>query len=107
MIPKRRYLSPNEKVSVRIRQKDMCACGCREPLDDGVQYDHVLALHLGGTNDLDNFQALKPKHHAAKSTRELKNRAKVVRIREQGGLLKKKKSSADKYVEKLLMKRAG
>ena len=68
----------------------------------GVQFDHALPLHLGGTNDLENFRALNSRHHLAKSMRELKARAKVVRIQAQGGLLKKKKSRADKAMEKIM-----
>lgn len=96
----RRYLSPKEKLAVRLRQENMCACGCKEPLESGVHYDHDTPLHLGGSNDVDNFRALKPKHHIAKSAKEAKTRAKVARIKEQGGLLRKKKSRAEKFAEK-------
>lgn len=101
MTERRRYLSPNEKVAVRLRQKNLCAC-CKEPLESGVHYDHVIGLHIDGTNDLSNFQALKPGHHMKKSAKEARTRAKVARIQEQGGLLKKKKSRADKAMEKIL-----
>ena len=106
MTLRRRYLSPKEKLAVRARQNHKCVCGCGEPLAmGGVQYDHIIPLHLDGTNDIDNFQALNPKHHGKKSVKELKARAKVKRIQAQGGLLRKKKSHADKAMEKIWEKR--
>ena len=96
----RRYLSPKEKLAVRMRQENICACGCGESLESGVHYDHDTPLHLGGSNDIENFRALKPRHHMAKSAKEARTRAKVARIQEQGGLLKKKKSRADKFADK-------
>ena len=98
---KRRYLSPKEKLLVRQRQRNLCAC-CGEPLESGVHYDHVIGLHIEGTNDLSNFQALKPRHQMKKTIRELKARAKCARIQEQGGLMRKKKSRADKAMAKIL-----
>ena len=99
---KRRYLSPFEKETVRVRQDQKCAC-CGESLaTGGIQYDHALALHLGGTNDIENFRALNPRHHMKKTIRELKARAKVKRIQAQDGLRKKKQSRADKAAAKIL-----
>ena len=103
MTARRRYLSGKDKLLVRQRQDNLCACGCKEPLAmGGTQYDHALPLSLGGSNDLENFRALNPRHHMKKTIRELKARAKIARIQTQDGLRIKKKSRADKAMEKFL-----
>jgi len=103
MTEKRRYLSASEKVIVINRQNGRCSCGCRKKLEAGlIQYDHALPLHLGGSNDLENFRALITKHHGKKTTKELKVRAKIKRIKEAGGLTRKKPSAKDKMIAKAL-----
>ena len=105
MTVRRKYLSPSEKITVRTRQNHKCAC-CGEPLTmGGVEYDHIIPISLDGTNDLSNFQALNKGHHTRKSVKELKARAKVKRIKAQGGLLRKKKNQADKAIERILERR--
>ena len=61
----RRPLSPSQKAQVRARQDHKCA-ECGKPLEGRVEFDHVLALALGGANDISNFEALcaKPCHQA-------------------------------------------
>jgi 5-methylcytosine-specific restriction endonuclease McrA len=79
---KRRSLSTNEKARVIDRQRNRCACGCGERLVVGqIDFDHRLALQFGGTNDIENFDALIRKHHRAKSDRENTDRAKADRLR--------------------------
>ena len=102
MTERRRYLTGKEKWAVRLRQKNTCACGCSEQLDGGVHYDHIRGLWDEGTNDLDNFQALKPGHHAKKTAKEATRRAKIKRIHAQDGLRKKKPSQADRAMERIL-----
>lgn len=105
MTEKRRYLSAGEKVAVISRQKFRCACGCRQKLDvDGlsIEFDHALPIWLGGTNDLENFRALIKKHHLKKTKKEAKARAKIKRIKESGGLTRKKPSAKDKAIAKAL-----
>lgn len=78
---KRRYLSNSEKLRLCERQRWKCACGCKRALEVGrIDYDHILPLWLGGTNSLDNFHALIKRHHADKTSREAKERAKSNRI---------------------------
>lgn len=82
MTEKRRYLSPAEKARVVLRQGGRCACGCREKLEPGqIEFDHRLALQFGGTNSLDNFEALIKRHHKKKSNDENTKRAKADRLR--------------------------
>lgn len=96
----RRRLAQYEKLKVLMRQRFQCACGCQERLEDGqTDYDHALPLHLGGTNDLDNFRALKRGHHAKKSAKESKVRAKIRRIKESKGLLKKPMNKKEKTLK--------
>ncbi len=103
MKPKRRYLSTGEKVKVISRQNGRCACGCREKLEVGsIQYDHAFPIHLGGTNDMENFRALITKHHLKKTKKEAKVRAKIRRIKETGGLKRKKLSVKDKAIARVL-----
>lgn len=79
---KRRYLSASEKSRVIDRQGGKCDCGCKEPLVIGhIQFDHVIDLQFGGTNDLSNFCALITKHHKKKSNANNTIRAKCDRQR--------------------------
>lgn len=78
----RKYLSPSEKSRVIDRQRGKCACGCREALVVGqIDFDHVLDLQFGGTNDLSNFCALIRKHHKQKSDANNSIRAKCDRMK--------------------------
>jgi 5-methylcytosine-specific restriction enzyme A len=81
MPEKRRYLSKADKSAVRLRQDFHCACGCGKPLTGAIEYDHELALDLGGTNDLSNFRALMADCHREKSKADAKLIAKGRRIR--------------------------
>lgn len=79
---KRRSLSPSEKARVIDRQRGKCACGCREDLIPGqIDFDHRLSLQFGGTNDIENFDALIRRHHRQKSNDENTRRAKADRMR--------------------------
>lgn len=102
-ILKRRQLTPGQKMMILKRQDFICACSCAEKITDirDVHFDHALPLHLGGTNDLENFRALKVKHHMAKSGREAAARAKVRRIQDRDGLLKRRLSASDKVMAKV------
>lgn len=83
MTEQRRYLAPWEKRIVRERQDGRCACGCRTPLEGrAIEYDHIVELWEGGTNDLSNFQALiKKPCHLRKSAKATKRRSKADRCR--------------------------
>ncbi len=86
------------------RQRNRCACGCRKKFSGirDIHFDHIIALADGGTDTPDNLQALKLKHHKRKSKREGKTRAKVKRIRETNGLLKKKLSRRERVMADFL-----
>lgn len=104
-IHRRKFLSPTQKIAVIQRQNWLCACGCGEPLGEDprdIEFDHALDLQFGGTNDMENFRALKRKHHLAKTNKAAKARAKVERIRARGGMHRKKMNEAEKQFAKML-----
>ena len=64
---RRAYLSARAKASVVRRQEYLCA-ECAHDLDAlVVEFDHILPLALGGTNDIENFQALCRPCHLGKT----------------------------------------
>lgn len=92
MPTKRRYLSPKEQATVIERQSRRCACGCGEDLEAGdTKFDHDVPLWTGEDtpedfkrlNHIDNFRALKNRHHLAKTTTEATQRAKEKRVRDR------------------------
>ena len=68
-MPARRTLSAHTKRIVAARAKWRCeACGGL--LDEDYEIDHLVPLHLGGTDALDNLQALDGRCHRRKTVRE-------------------------------------
>ena len=102
---KRRRFHPRVYAEIVKRQDGICACGCGEALGADprdIQFDHELALHLGGEDAPENLRALKRKHHLVKTIREAKGRAKFRRIAERSGLAKRRMSQQDKALAKML-----
>ena len=64
----RRCLSADEKKALLAKQQEQCA-GCDDPLDC-PEFDHIVPLGKGGTNETTNVQALCPQCHKAKSVAE-------------------------------------
>ena len=66
-MPERRRLTTLERLKVVARQALCPLCG--EKLGDlsGLDFDHVHALALGGTDTLDNLRALHRDCHSAKT----------------------------------------
>lgn len=54
----RKPLTRREAIYLAVKQHGLCGCGecdkLLDPLTEGVIDEHVLALRLGGTNDLTN-----------------------------------------------------
>lgn len=79
----RRYLTDAQKIEVCDRQHQCCA-ECGERFDyarDVIEYDHIKELWEGGTNDLDNWQALHGrKCHKPKTAAATTRRAKADRM---------------------------
>jgi hypothetical protein len=79
---KRRRLTKAEHDEAFSNQHGLCSCGCRLPLVAG-DYDeeHTTPLWLGGANGLENVTLMRKDHHAPKTARETKARAKSKRIK--------------------------
>ena len=68
-MPYERPWGTREQRLVAARQRWTCAI-CKQSLDHMFELDHVTALHNGGTNDLDNAQALCYPCHGRKTFQE-------------------------------------
>lgn len=104
---RRRKFLPREYAAVIERQGGLCACGCKEPLGADprdIDYDHILPLSIGGRDAPDNLQALKRKHHRAKSNRETTERAKADRIAATDGHRRRNLSVAERELAALIEK---
>ena len=98
MTARRRRFHPRVLADIVKRQDGKCACGCGEALGTDprdIQFDHANPLWNGGKDDPENLRALKKKHHLAKTVRETKDRAKMKRIVNQSGMIKRRMSRRD------------
>lgn len=70
-------------LAILLRQKMVCACGCRERMTraEGFAADHIVPLWAGGADSESNLQFLRDPCHKAKTKREAFERAKADRIR--------------------------
>ena len=75
---RRRYLTAKAKAELRAVQQGRCA-ECDRLMED-IEWDHILPLCLGGTND-NNWQGLCRPCHVEKTRREAGMRAKADRLR--------------------------
>ena len=75
---RRRYLTAKAKAELRALQQGRCA-ECDRFMED-IEWDHILPLCLGGTNDF-NWQGLCRPCHVEKTRREAGMRAKADRQR--------------------------
>lgn len=66
---RRRKLTPTQKAEIRARQNNCCAV-CGDKLSDPVEWDHVRALSLLGSDEPANIQCLHKRCH-----REIKCRS--------------------------------
>lgn len=85
-IEPRRPLTRRETIELAVRQGGRCGCGCGEKLNaltEGVIDEHVLALILGGTNDLENRALWRKPCAVAKTKGDRSKDAKVKRLREE------------------------
>ena len=68
----RRQVSALTKKMVASNQKWRCV-GCGGLLDFTYEIDHIQPISQGGSNDLDNLQALCPHCHRVKTLEELQH----------------------------------
>jgi MOSC domain-containing protein YiiM len=87
---KRRYLTKREKAEVCLRQNGKCGL-CADRLRSGtIEYDHRIPLAAGGTNDLENFEALCTPCHRDKTKLDVRDIAKVRRLSGETGQQKRR-----------------
>lgn len=79
MTPRRRKLTPTQKDEIRERQNHCCAI-CGDKLRDPIEWDHVRALALLGTDSTDNIQAVHAACHQTKTRGDMKAIAKAKRL---------------------------
>ena len=102
----RRKFSPKVYAELIEAQCGLCACGCNEPLVIGsIDWDHRVALELGGKDEAANLQALIRRHHKAKTKADMVKIAKVRRIDKKDRLMKAR-TAMDRAVARILEKNA-
>ena len=102
---RRRRFHPRVYAGIVERQEGICACGCGEALGTDpreFEFDHEIPLWKGGDDSPENLRARKKKHHLPKTVAEAKERAKMKRVMERGGMGKRRMSQHDRALAKLL-----
>ena len=68
---KRKKLTSGETLHISRRQQHKCNLCKSYDVDELCDIDHIIPLHLGGTNELDNYQILCPICHKDKTRKEM------------------------------------
>ena len=93
---KRGKLDKREQAALVLRQEGRCA-GCQIKPRFGWEYDHIVELREGGTNDLTNWQAFGSRRdckcHAKKTAETAGRHAKTRRLRGETGQLKRRREN--------------
>ena len=91
---RRRYLTAKAKAEIYWAQYENCdECGDDVTLAD-IEWDHILPLCLGGSNDPENFHGICHTCHTAKTKKEAGMRAKADRQKESHEGTKKRRGRA-------------
>lgn len=78
---RRKRFAPRVYADLIQKQDGKCACGCEQPLVLGmIEWDHIIALELGGRDEPSNLQGLLKRHHKPKTREDMAKIAKVRRI---------------------------
>lgn len=78
------------KIAAFQRANGRCECGCGVKIIAGeVEYDHIIEVALGGTNDLENCRVMRSKCHRSKTSTRAAPLAKSKRIAERNMGLRK------------------
>lgn len=79
------------KDEALARTGGVCArLGC--DVSDGLEFDHVICLGLGGAHEASNIEPLCSPHHKAKTSRDIKMISKAKRInKREAGEVKRKR----------------
>lgn len=80
VVEKRRYLTPKQKAQLCLDQSGKCAL-CADKLREGtIEYDHRIPLALGGSQEMDNWDALCTPCHKDKTKLDRWDIAKAERM---------------------------
>lgn len=102
----RRQFNPRVYADILERQGMICACGCNERLEIGhIDFDHEIAIELGGKDEPSNLRAMIRRHHKAKTKEDMAKIAKVRRIDKKSGLLRGR-TARDREIARILEKSA-
>lgn len=86
----------SEKTKFMARSRANWTCEMPECFETAFEVDHIKELWEGGTNTLDNCQILCRKHHAEKTARNDKRRAKRDRqAGRKGQFARRRKAKAE------------
>ena len=104
MKARRKYLTPKERADMFALQGGLCACGCDNPLGEKFIAEHWVCVALG--NDAKPDSLLRLECAARKTKRDIKDIAKVKRIRKRlEGRQRPKKQIRSRPFDKRLRKR--
>lgn len=86
----RKLLSTSEKHQV-LQQRPYCFI-CEEQISDSslseLDFDHIVSLDAGGSNDLTNYAAVHKRCHTAKRTKSLEDYKEELRLEKEFGSLR-------------------
>jgi len=77
-------IPPRVKARIVARQDGICACGCGIKLGmagERIEFDHIVALILGGENREGNIGAVRSPCHKVKTAQDVRQKAKEARVR--------------------------
>lgn len=75
----RRRLSQTQKAEIIARQDGRCALSGEPLAGRVVEFDHEIALELGGEDSLDNLRAVTAEAHKEKTRQDVKDIARAKR----------------------------
>ena len=87
---KRKYLSVKDRLDILVNKPHCSVCGHKLGSLDEIDWDHIIPLELGGTNEKENFQGLHKTCHKEKTRQDVKAISKARRIRNKRLGLKQK-----------------
>lgn len=104
----RRRLTDKQKQTLLVQFNRRCD-ECKQPFaeKETIDWDHIVPLVFGGTNELSNFRPLHDGCHKPKSIREYKDAAKGRRLRGETKKRAKKKIQSPGFDKRFTRKLDG
>lgn len=94
----RKVFHPRVYRSILRKQRMKCALSGKRLKRGQIQFDHVVALALGGKDEPENLRAVTTKAHKWKTVADAKAIAKGKRIRARAGLRSPRLNKKDRYL---------